>query len=352
MTDIKAKVVEFELNKHENADSLSIACIKDTGWQCIVRTVDFENVKLGVYFPIDSELDINRPEFKFLDKNGKPARIKTIRLRGVLSQGLLLVAPEWAKLDDDLTEYYDVKRYEPPIPTSLRGGLVATPSNFKKYTSIDNAKNFKNMFEEGENVRVCEKLHGSSCRVSYIHNGNYTGEFNDIPVLDFVLGSHNTARKLDDDNEYSKIVKKYDINIKLKPIVDKSGARINYIIFGELFGQGIQHLHYDCEKNEKKLRIFDIMIDDVYQPFEYIQKIASELGLETVPLLYRGPFNKEKILSLRDGLTTLGGKHIKEGVVVTAEPERYNSRIGRVILKYISDEYLINQGKKGATDGH
>lgn len=350
MTDIKAKVVEFDLEKHPNADSLSIAKIRGMGWQCVVRTEHFLNTKLGVYFPLDSELDVNRPEFAFLDKgNGEPAHIKTLRLRQVLSQGLLLPAPDFAKLGDDLTEYYKVKRYEPPVPANLAEDTIRCPANFKKYDSATNYKNYPNVLKEGELVFLTEKLHGSSLKVGLIHDGKYD---NDEPVLEFYVGSNSTAKKPNGENDYSKIVRKLNLKEKLEKLVSKYNPKINFIVYGELVG--VQNLKYGLKKGERKLAVFDLMIDDKYQSWDMVEEVAKELGLETVPLLYKGPFSLEKALELKDGPTIYGkGVHIREGIVITPEIERFDPEIGRVSIKFISDEYLVKQGKDPkATDGH
>jgi RNA ligase (TIGR02306 family) len=351
MTEIKAKVVKFTLEKHPNADTLSIAKIDGTGWQSIVKTEDMINAELGVYIPIDSEVDTKRAEFKHLDKNntGARSRIKTIKLRGVLSQGMLIAAPVDYQLGDDLTEFYDVKRYEPPIPTYLAGDTIRCPEAFSKYTSIDNAKNIKNPFQQNELVRVTEKIHGTNFRAGFVFDGTIE---NNVPKLKYFVGSHNTAKSPDGQNEYSVIALKYNLAEKIENLLKKYNPTYNFIIFGEIFGKKIQHLDYNCEKNERKLSIFDVLIDGKYQNWDVLCEIAQELGLDVVPLLYKGPYDHEIVMQHRDGLTTLGGKHIREGVVVTPLTERFDSVIGRVILKYISDDYLLNQGKKGSTDGH
>ena len=63
-----------------------------------------------------------------------------------------------------------------------------------------------------------------------------------------------------------------------------------------------------------------------------------------VPTLYRGPFSEETLLSLTDGATALGGKHVREGVVVKPVQERESAELGRVILKNVSGDYLTRKG--------
>ena len=123
----------------------------------------------------------------------------------------------------------------------------------------------------------------------------------------------------------------------------------HFLIFGEIYGWNVQDLVYDCGKNQQHFRIFDVLIDHVYQPWSVIENVATALEVDTVPVLYRGPYSGQIAMQLRDGKTTLGGGHVREGVVVTAEPESYHPEIGRKIIKLISDDYLL---RKGGTDGH
>lgn len=345
MTEIKAKVVEFDLLIHPDADLLSVAIIKGTGWQCVVKTTDLENKSLGVYISIDSEVPANRSEFASLahkaKKDGK-IRIKTVRIRQALSQGLLIPAPDGAKLGDDLTEVLGVTRWEPAIPAILSGNMIREPGNFQKYTSIENYKNFPNVFVENDAVRCTEKLHGSSVRYGFINDGS-------LGDLKYFVGSHKTSRDKDGNNLYSKMSQKFKIEEKLFPFIEKYKPNINLIVYAEVIGNGVQDLTYGCEIGEQQLRIFDVLIDHAYQPWSVIQEISDALDISTVPMLYRGPFTLQKALELRDGKTTLGAEHVREGIVVTAEPEMFHRDIGRKIVKYISDDYYF---RKNQTDCH
>jgi RNA ligase (TIGR02306 family) len=345
MTDIRAKVVEFDLYSHPDPEVrlLSIAKIRGTEWQCVVKTSDMKDVKLGIYIPIDMQVPVVNNIFSFLDKQktGKLFRIKTIRLRQALSQGLLVPAPEGANLGDDVTDLYGITRWEPVIPAHLAGDMIRDPGNFQKYTSIENWKNYPNIFTEDDTVKVTEKLHGTSCRIGWVNDGKVEG-------LTYFIGSHKTARNKNGSNLYSEISQKLEIEKKLFSLKEESGAKINFIIFGEIYGSRVQDLVYDCKHNEQKFRIFDVVIDHVYQSWEFIEKVANILNIETVPLLYRGKYDFDKIIKMRDGKTTLGS-HVREGIVVTSDPECYHPEIGRKILKFISDDYLL---RKGGTDGH
>lgn len=343
MTDIRAKIVEFDLHKHPDPEVnfLSIAKIRDKGWQCVVKTEDMKNAKYGIYIPIDAEVPTTHALFAFLDKKntGKPFRIKTIRLRQALSQGLLLPAPDGAVLGDDLTDELGVVRWEPTVPKHLAGDMIREPGNFQKYTSIENWKNFPNVFSENDSVRVTEKIHGTNARFGYVDDGSIDG-------LSYFVGTHKTSRNKEGFNLYSEISRKIGVEEKLKFFLQQYEVKQHFIVFGEVYGWNVQDLSYDCHKNEQRFRVFDVLIDHVYQPWLMIEKVAENLGVETVPVLHRGDFKLDQILQLKDGKTTLGGNHVREGIVVTSEPESYNTDIGRKILKFVSDDYLLRKGEK------
>ena len=63
-----------------------------------------------------------------------------------------------------------------------------------------------------------------------------------------------------------------------------------------------------------------------------------------MPVLYQGPFSLAKLQELTDGATTLGGAHVREGVVVKPAAERVSHEFGRVILKSVSGRYLTRKG--------
>lgn len=346
MSEIKAKVVEFTLHPHPDPEVqfLSIAKVVGKEWQCVVKTTDMQDAKYGIHIPIDAEVPTIHPMFAFLDKKGnkKPFRIKTIRLRQQLSQGLLIPAPEGAILDEDWTERLGVTRWEPVIPKHLAGDMVREPGNFQKYTSIENWKNFPTVFSNGDMVRVTEKIHGTNCRFGFVDEGKVDG-------LTYFVGTHKTARASDGNNLYSEVSRKLRVEEKLRPLLNELAPKQHLLVFGEIYGWSVQDLVYDCAKNQQQFRIFDVLIDHAYQPWSMVERVAALLEVQTVPLMYQGPFNLEETLKMRDGKTTLGGQHVREGVIVTAEPETYHPEVGRKIIKFISDDYLL---RKNGTDGH
>lgn len=376
-----ARFVTFTLLPHPNADRLSIAKIDGTDWQCVTETSQWGKERQGVYIAIDALLDPRVPAFAFLkDKatkafaDGRPGhRLKTVRLRGALSQGLLIPLPDKIpvtpvpRLDGleprgssfpqeiDWTAALKIERYEPPIPVGLAGDMIRCPGAFERYTSIENAKNFPDVFTPADRVRVTEKIHGTNFRVGVVDSGEVCADGS--PHLQYIVGTHSTARATDGTNLYSVQARKCFPEPRLYALAKFFEAKRQFIVFAEIFGHKVQDLKYGCATGEQKVRVFDVLIDGQYQPFDVVQAVANHFEVPTVPVLYRGPFDKVIVLGHRDGPSTVpGAGHVREGVVVTSEPEVYvcpdadpNGFTGRKILKYISDAYLE---RKDAKDGH
>lgn len=373
------------IEKHPNADRLEIATVK--GWQCVVLK---EKYKIGdeiVYIPIDSMIP-----FRLSDKIGITnylhnqekdgsgnilfGRVKTIRLRGVISQGLVIdkLENKW-KLGQDVKELLGIKKYEqktnPANNKWSRGKtydeywrLPALP-NFPKYTDIENFKNYQNVIEDNEEVVISEKIHGCNFRCSLqekklveeflprkerikfklqrILNKVTFGFFIYDPYI-FLVGSRNCnlrdVKRKDNDlmNAYWKIAKRFELDQKLE---------VGEVIYGEIYGDGVQFLTYG--EKDITVKFFDLFKNGKYVDFEEFISICKERGLPNVPILYKGKLEKEILVNLSKGNSYIAN-HIKEGVVVKPVKERYDHRLGRVILKYINDDYLVKLSEENIED--
>ena len=205
MSTLKAEICRIEkVENHPNADRLEIVQVKD--WNCVVSKNSFSEGDLCLYIPIDSILP-EELEKKIFGEDSKVKlhkhRVRTIKLRGVISQGLI-IEPEkigiCAKEGQDLTSYLGITKYEPPeeLP-SVYGTCNKIKkryinSNFHKYTDISNIKNYPKVFEDGEGVYISEKLHGSSFRAGWVRNEANTiwkkikKLFGLLPTHEFIFG--------------------------------------------------------------------------------------------------------------------------------------------------------------------
>lgn len=315
---------------HPNADSLDLVTIR--GWQVVVKRGEFKPGDPCVYVEIDSVLP-EWPEFEFLRKNR--FRIKTIKLRGELSQGIAFpvsIIPGDAgsfSEDDDLTEVLDIKLYSPLIPLCLAGDVVGKFPSFIPKTDCERIQNHRRLLEESDRVWVAtEKVDGSS--VSYFWKDSHFG-----------VCSRNWELRDDPNNAYWVAARQYGIEEKL------SALGRNLALQGELIGPKIQGNRY-------KRDFYDVFFFDVYDidKREYLdfhdkRNFLTTLGLDQVPVIFsalqfRG-FNNvamADVLDLAEGKSRLNDCE-REGLVFLPVHEEHDPRIGRVAFKAISNKFLL-----------
>lgn len=365
-SDFKVEVVEINfLLPHPNADRLEIAVIK--GWNCVVGKGSFKKGDKGVYFPIDSILpeEVEEVIFKGTEVKLHKHRVKTIRLRGAISQGLLVpqgtVLMGTYPLGSDLTYTLGVTKHEPNPPKFQNQASPAKKKlihpDFKKYTYWGNINNTPNLFGPDDEVIITEKIHGFNFRCGWLPY-KPTGIWDKLksllrlnPKWQFVYGSHSVqiSNKLlltEGKNVYADIVNKYNLQDEMK-------AMPGLVIYGEIYGDGAQKKYSYGLKGERALAIFDIR--DLAAPghkyFSWINlcRFTLTLGVPVVPTLYQGPFGKANLKELCSQPSKLDpSQKIMEGAVVKSYMET-NSYVGRKGAKAINPEYLL---LKGMTDYH
>ncbi len=395
-TKLIVEVCEIEdVKEHPNASALALAQIK--GWQVVIPLVEdpqgtirrkfvlgvrddkgrripwsqpdsdnlpmspFEEVRFSpahnkgdkvVYFPTDTLL----PK-EWLDQFGATpyctfynnryegmGKIRCAKLRGEPSFGLVVNVPDpsW-EIGKDVSEYYGAQKYELPVKF-LTGDMEAEHPCFIKYTDIENLRNFPNVLDTDEIVSVTEKIHGTNCRIGFgaepIPNSD--------PMLVLVIpmaGSHEHRRK--DPGEDKRQTNLYwypwtltSVQKMMRCFVDQGIKSV--VLYGEVYGNKVQgKFTYDTTSEiPYGFRAFDLMIEGKYLDYDVFREWCDRFDVPVVPLLYRGKMDMDVIKQEAKGMSTCG-KHIREGVVVKPVVERVNPKIGRVILKYIGDEYLL-----------
>ena len=359
MSTFTVEVVKIlDVLSHPNADRLSIAQIK--GWQCVIAKDSYKAGDLVVYIPIDSVLPEEVENRLFANSKVKlnNHRVRTIKLRGAISQGMVAGFDQLGikPCDEgtDLASKLGIVKYEQTVQLTTRGGRPrskkATNPNFVKYTEIENYKNYPNGFTFGEEVVVTEKIHGTNYRAGWVIAVADTWwkkvklYFGKLPKYEFVFGSHNVQLQngkpnvvstVPYENVYARAVAAFNLKEILKP---------GEVIYGELYGYGIQnHYSYGCKPGEFGLVIFDLMIDGKYQDTAVLEKFCKERGFKMPPILYRGQFNLEVIKALTVGNSVMAPtQKIREGVVIKPEKDTV-TYFGRKVLKLISDEYLLQK---------
>lgn len=365
MSTLKVEIVTVkEVLPHPNADRLELLVVK--GWQAVAQKGVHTAGDKVIYFPIDSVLPNDVEETIFTPGSKvklNKGRVKTIKLRGAISQGLVVGADLFnlgnEKVGADVTAKLNVTKYEPPVRRSGVGSVGKSTRkqsnpNFRKYTSIENYKNYNKLFHSEEIVVATEKIHGTNFRAGWVPN--YADKwwkkilkfFGVLPKWEFVYGSHNVQLQYKpmghtgyyDENVYLEAVRKHDL---------KSRMCHGEVVYGEIYGPGIQkNYHYGLKDGERGLVIFDVMVDGAYLPHIKAKSYCDRKKLKTPPILFLGAFDGEKLKELTKGESVMApSQKVREGLVVKPINEQ-RSFIGRKILKMISDDYLL----KDNTDFH
>lgn len=324
--------------------------IKILGWELVSKKGNFKVGDLACYFETDSLLPF-ADWSSFLWKkgdDGKPTfRLKTVKLRGQVSQGLALPLSilvgkkfptdqrenpvyEWHE-GQEITALLGVTKYEPPIPAQLAGVVKGLFPCFVPKTDELRVQGAPSVLQEiaGKEVYITTKCDGSSCTIYYNHG-------------DYGVCSRNLEFKEEDTSTFSEVARKYDLKAKL------TALGRNLAIQAECCGEGIQ-------KNRMGLKGHDLFVFNVYNidSAEYLNmadafEIADKLGLHTVPvdaiMVAQNDWTVEKLLKLAEGMYP-GTSNPREGIVVRPVVECYSAELkGRLSFKIINNTHLINGG--------
>lgn len=306
-------------------DADAIVCASVGGWRVVVKKGEFEVGQLATYFEIDSWIPASIAPFLCKDHrefNGVAgARLRTVKLRGQISQGLLIpcIAGEWQE-GDDVTEVLGVQKYEAPVPAQLSGMVRGEfPSRIPK-TDQERIQNLQTELTEwvalGYEWEVTEKLDGTSM-TAY--------------VLDGVFGvcSRNLDLLESDANTFWRIARALDLETRLRAI----GRDI--AIQGEVIGENIQKNPYQLKGQHFYLfDIYDIALGRHLFPAE---RHALNLALNHVPVLATEKISSDSIPGLllaAEGKSALNPKTEREGIV-------FKCLAHELSFKAISNKFLL-----------
>ena len=280
-------------------------------------------------------------------------RLKAVRLRGTVSQGLIFPAPPGFAIGDDVAEHLGITKYVPQAPTSMRGEITPVPAVAPVY-DIENILAHPDMIQEGEEVTYTEKIHGTLAAYAFAPQLNHPELINQ----NVIISSKSMTGKFgfkdnpgNDNNVYVRNFREKILETGAWDQVQQMAGDGNIVIYGEIFGDGIQDLHYGMKKT-KGFRIFDIYRGDSangrYLNFEELRNAVTGIGLEMVPVLYVGPHSAGELAKHTNGRDTVSGTHVREGVVVTPVTERASDdlKLERVKLKSVSQDYLFRKGNQ------
>ncbi len=336
----------------DGADKIELAKIK--GWQVVVEKNKFKANDLVVFFEIDSLLPCVEP-FLFLESRGRKRiddgsegyRLRTIKLRGVLSQGLLMPISIIDALEDepkllvgdDVTDILGIKKYEPPVPAQLVGQVKGTFPSFIRRTDQERIQNLPEYFEKfGDMIfEVTEKIDGTSATY-YINNGTYG------------VCSRNMEMKLNEENE-SNLYVRMGKTFELDKILLTIGR--NLAIQGEIAGPGIQ-------KNRLQLKEVKFFVFDIYdideqkyltseerqQVFLSIQNLVSQNEIFNHVPIVGPPVSLNDLKDIDGTLKFVSGKSFvnpnceREGFVFKSLDYNYGQIIS---FKGINNTYLLGE---------
>lgn len=327
-------VIIDKIIEHSNADALEIA--KIGGWQCVVKKGEFQAGDEAIYVQIDSFVPMEVAPF--LVKNNKPhefngiqgERLRTIKLRGELSQGLLLstsILKNSYKVGDDVSEELGIVKYEPPIPAALQGDIRGNfPSHLVAKTDEDRVQSLElSDIALYSPFTVTEKLDGTSMTI-VLYGDN-------IEVC-----SRNLSLKETENNTYWNVTRRDSIEEKLR-----DNGYHNIALQGELIGPGIQKNLYKLNRHE----FFVFRIVDIKERYTYsteeVEAFCKKLDLNMVPIIHRFDgilfytinYTYENFLSIAQGKSLLNFSQEREGVVFTS------SKDSNYHFKAISNKFLL-----------
>ena len=311
-----------------NADNLELATID--GWNVVVRKGEFNEGDICIYYEIDSFLpDI--PQYEFLKKSSYiyfndiyGMRIKTLKLRDCLSQGLILKPDIFPELDthplnigDDLTSILNVIKYEPPLP--LDGNIKGHFPSFIPKTEEERVQNLSPLYDELKTFSyyLSEKLDGTSSTF-FIKDGvfgvcsrNYLLEYNDQSVL-------------------GKVAKSLNLEDKLRAL-DKDIA-----IQGEVIGEGINKNRYKVNGNQLYIFTAYNLKDGKRFTLDELDNLCQYLEVNLIPIVKHNvqlPTRMEDLIDMANDKSLIASC-MREGIVVRT----YDMNTS---FKVISNSYLL-----------
>lgn len=350
MSNFSCPVVEIEtIVPHPNADRLEIA--KIAGYNVVVGKDDFVSGQKAIYVPESAVVpeDVLEPAGLLGKLSGSAKnRVRAIKLRGVLSQGILLPLYLYglggAPVGKDCSWALNITKYEPPIPIHMQGEVWSPNVGILSY-DVESLQKYPDEFSDSDFVYVTEKIHGTLCEISFVQN--LIGEpnaFGGCLITSKGLARKNLAFKNNEANKNNLYVR------TALPITDAmQNLQVNTVIFGEIYGDGVQDLKYGLDKGQVEFRVFDILQYDQelfsYLPMNFfnIQNLCHSLGLKTVPVLASGNWSYIKS-RLQDymGPHSSIGPNIREGIVIRRDGDFFSHQT--YALKLVSEAYLLRRG--------
>jgi RNA ligase (TIGR02306 family) len=336
-----------EIIKIPNADK--ICAYRVDGWFVVDSVDKYQVGELVVMCEVDSWIPTELAPF--LSKGKEPKefegikgeRLRTIRLKKQLSQGLILpfsILPAIVHNNGtntsegaDVTEILGIQKWEKPINPQLAGMMKGNFPSFIPKTDQERIQNISQQtidswIEQGLTWEVTEKLHGSSMTV-YFNQGDYG------------VCSRNVDLKFDMQNSFWKGAVESKVLTNLMQFCMKYGR--NLAVQGELIGPGINGNQYGL--NSHRFNVFNVFdIDSQLQvsPQE-CRRLADALVQVHAPVIAEDCVLNhgqtiQALLSVAEGKSSINGSE-REGLVFKCNEDPSLS------FKVVSNKWLLGGGE-------
>lgn len=345
---------------HPNADRLDLAVVNGIDLQFVIGRDSFKVGDDVVYFPIDSVLPQDLIDHLGLtgklsgrDKN----KIRTVRLREEISQGFVcslvtitdFVAKHrshsWKTIGNffnqnsplvvDYTTTLGVLKYEPEEIPCTWGTLTALPDGIGVYDieGVERYKEVVNMLMDVPCV-ISEKTEGSNFAIHIDEQDNIT----------VCQRNHAIKESPDGEHMFWKVARNQGLIQLVIDMKDNLPFEVRTMTLrGEFIGPGVQGNYYNLK--EHKVLLFDVKVNGRYTDCDVMEYIC--FGTAKVPYLgynitLREWLNGKSIIEASNGKSMLVDK-LREGIVIKPMVEMHDTKLGRVILKKRSPEYLAKE---------
>jgi RNA ligase (TIGR02306 family) len=335
------------VNPIEGADRIQVATIKGLVFNFVIAKDSFKPGDKVLYFPVDSLIPQALAEK--LGVAGKLAgsnkdRIKTVKLKGVMSQGIVGPVGLIDGLDDrtpeSITQFLGITKYEPPEVVCHGGKLTRHAEGVSTY-DIEGADRYPKVVDKlmDQIVFITEKVEGSNWYGGVDAAGN--------PVV----GQRSGAIIPDDvnspDHTWWKVARDYQLLYNAYRIREDNYKQKSVIFRGEIAGGSIQSNLYKFPKF--RIFVFDILVDGQYVDVEKFLKLTSDFGIETAPVLSKDKTLREwlggKTIKEACHGNSMLGDNLREGIVIKPMTEQYDGILGgRLLIKQRDPIYLAKYG--------
>ena len=341
----------------EGADRIEVAQVD--GWQCVVQKGEFAVGQQIVYVEVDSIMP-EKPEYEFLRQ--RKFRVRTIKLRGQVSQGLVLplsVLPSGKRyaLGDDVTDVLGIKKYDPQAAQEEKLLKSQQPQHGKFYTYMMRFKWFRKLFgktkqqkavfpswivkTDEERIQNCtamfqrEKAAGTLFTATEKidgQSGTFYLEKTGARKYRFGVCSRNIGLGKPDGSSYWTVAQNLELEKVLRALIGKADR---IVLQGEITGPGIQKNKYDLK--EYDFHAFNLIYPNRKVTTQEMTEMLKPFGIKTVPIVAENvPLTGEiaDMVEFSKGKSVVNPKIKREGVVM----RNYDRDIS---FKIINPDFLL-----------